>query len=218
LNTKQAKDFLAAQTVEQAATDGVSLADVEKRMMYFTESDPASCENPTELNDEFEEQYETNEYEAKISRLLHRAHSRLKQENSQQLRNWDQAVRTLRRGDHYILVMIDQSSDIGLGWWVPVFWGIGISVLLFILAMAKATLDATGLIPNWLFGWIPNDRQTQREAFYLIVVGCFGLWGVVTLAKAGDFGDVTKTLMRGALSPFSFLSSKRRSRKKTPTR
>src|SRR6202030_2207102 len=51
LNTKQAKDFLVEQTVEQAALEGVPLADVEKRMMYFTESDATSCENPIELND-----------------------------------------------------------------------------------------------------------------------------------------------------------------------
>lgn len=35
MNTKQAKDFLVEQTVEQAALEGVPPADVEKRMMYF---------------------------------------------------------------------------------------------------------------------------------------------------------------------------------------
>jgi hypothetical protein len=107
LNTKQAKDFLVEQTVEQAALEGVPLADVEKRMMYFTESDAASCDDPIALNDEFEAQYETKEYEAKISRLLHHAYTRLKQENPERRRNWDQAVRTLRKGDHYCLVMWD---------------------------------------------------------------------------------------------------------------
>jgi len=107
LNTKQAKDFLVAQTVEQAARDSVPLADVEKRMMYFTESDPASCEDPIGLNDEFEAQYETKEYETKISRLLHHAYTRLKEENPGLKRNWDEAIRTLRKGDHYFLVMWD---------------------------------------------------------------------------------------------------------------
>jgi hypothetical protein len=109
LNTKQAKDFLVGQTVEQAVLDGVSLADVEKRMMYFTESDPASCNNPIELNDEFEAEHETKEYETKISRLLHHAYSRLKEENPERARNWDQAIRTLRKGDHYLLVLWDQT-------------------------------------------------------------------------------------------------------------
>ena len=107
MNTKQAKDFLLQQTVEQAVLENVPLADVEKRMMYFTESDASSCENPIELNDEFEAQYETKEYETKISRLLHHAYKRLKQENAERVRNWDEAIKTLRKGDHYFLVLWD---------------------------------------------------------------------------------------------------------------
>jgi hypothetical protein len=107
LNSEQAKDLLVEQTVEQSALDGVPLADVEKRMMYFTESDPASCENPIELNDEFEAEHETKEYETKISQLLHHAHSRLKKESPDRVQEWDQAIRTLRKGDHYILVLWD---------------------------------------------------------------------------------------------------------------
>jgi hypothetical protein len=110
LNTKEAKDFLVEQTVEQAALDGVPLADVEKRMMYFTESDPASCDNPLKLNAEFEAEYKTKEYETKISRLLHHTYSRLKKENPERAHNWDQAIRTLRRGDHYFLVLWDIKS------------------------------------------------------------------------------------------------------------
>jgi hypothetical protein len=61
MDTKKAKDFLVAQTAEQAAIEGVPLAEIEKRMMYFTESDPASCPDPIALNDEFEAQFETPE-------------------------------------------------------------------------------------------------------------------------------------------------------------
>ena len=49
-------------------------------MMYFTESDPASCDDPVSLNDEFEEKYDAVEYEAEMSRLLRRAYKRLKDE------------------------------------------------------------------------------------------------------------------------------------------
>jgi hypothetical protein len=107
MKTKQAKDFLVHQAAEQAARENVPLADIEKRMMYFTESDATSCDNPLELNDEFEAQYDTAEYEAKISRLLHHAYERLKGENPERVREWNLAIRTLRRGDHYILVLWD---------------------------------------------------------------------------------------------------------------
>jgi len=107
MKTKQAKDFLVEQAGKQAARENVPLSDIEKRMMYFTESDATSCDNPLELNDEFESQYETVEYESKISRLLHHAYDRLKLEDPEGKRNWDQAIRTLRKGDHYFLVLWD---------------------------------------------------------------------------------------------------------------
>ena len=106
MQVREAKDFLVTQTAEQAALEGVPLSDLEKRMMYFTEG-PDAVEDPVKLNDEFEAQYETKEYETKISRLLRHAYTRLKQENPERTRNWDQAIRTLRKGDHYFLVMWD---------------------------------------------------------------------------------------------------------------
>jgi hypothetical protein len=74
-------------------------------MMYFVENDPASCANPLELNEEFEAQFDTGEYESKIARLLHRAYKRLKMEDPQKVSHWDQAIRTLSDGDHYLPVM-----------------------------------------------------------------------------------------------------------------
>ncbi|HEY2544531.1 MAG TPA: hypothetical protein VGI46_00550 [Candidatus Acidoferrum sp.] len=106
MNAKQAKDFLVQQTAEQADLDGLPLSELEKRMMYFTESD-ASCENPVQLNDEFEAQYDTAEYESKLSRLLHRSRDRLKKEDAEKVRRWAEAIRTLRKGDHYVLVLWD---------------------------------------------------------------------------------------------------------------
>jgi hypothetical protein len=213
LNTKQAKDFLVDQTVEQAGLEGVRLADVEKRMMYFTESDAASCDNPIELNDEFEAQYETKEYETKISRLLHHAYKRLKEENPERARNWDQALRTLRKGDHYLLVMVDQSNESGVAWWMPILWGIGISILIFILIFVEIALDERGLIPRWVFGWISNDRQTRRDQFSLIICGTLTLWLVIKFAKLGVLGRITKTVFSSVLSTFSFLRPKGRSRR-----
>ena len=106
MNTKQAKDFFVAQAAEQAAIEGLPLADLEKRMMYFTESDPASCPDPLALNDEFEAQFEMGEYEAKIFGLLEHARERLRKEDPGRTRHWDEAVGELMKGDHYILVLL----------------------------------------------------------------------------------------------------------------
>jgi hypothetical protein len=107
MNTKQAKNFLVQRATEQAALENVPLSEVEKKMTYFTESDPASCADPLELNDEFEAQFDTPEYEAKMSRLLQHAYDRLKVEDSERKRVWDQSIRELRKGDHYVLVLWD---------------------------------------------------------------------------------------------------------------
>jgi hypothetical protein len=107
MNPKEAKDFLVQQTAKQALLENLSLADLEKRMMYFSESDPASCAQPLELNDEFEAQYDTAEYEAKISGLLQHAYDRLQVQDLEAAQTWDQSVRELRHGDHYLLVLLD---------------------------------------------------------------------------------------------------------------
>lgn len=73
--------------------------------MYFVENDPTSCADPLELNEEFEAQYDTKEYESKIARLLHNAHKRLKTDNPETARRWDEAIRTLHNGDHYLPVL-----------------------------------------------------------------------------------------------------------------
>lgn len=72
MQVREAKDFLVQQTAEQASLEGVPLSDLEKRMMYFTESGYVP-EDPIKLNDEFEAEYNTAEYEAKIRRLTHDA-------------------------------------------------------------------------------------------------------------------------------------------------
>jgi hypothetical protein len=108
MQASEAKDFLVRQTAQQASLEGVSLSDLEKRMMHFTETEDAS-EDPAKLNDEFEAKFDTNAYESKISGLLHRAYARVKKEDPASARLWTDYVRFLRKGDHYILVLWDRS-------------------------------------------------------------------------------------------------------------
>jgi hypothetical protein len=106
MNSRQAKDFLVQQVAEQAALEKLPLSDIEMRMMYFTESDSSSCEDPLALNHEFEAQCDTGEYEAKVSGLLQRAYGRL--QASQTKDSWGASVSELRKGDHYLLVLLDE--------------------------------------------------------------------------------------------------------------
>src|SRR5262249_29793057 len=109
----EAKDFLVQQTAEQAALENVPLSDLEKRMMYFTETDECP-EDPIALNDAFEAEYETDKYESKISKLLSHAYIRLRDENSHAVKEWEAAVEILQQGDHYLLVLLGRHGRIPL--------------------------------------------------------------------------------------------------------
>ncbi|MDQ1692529.1 MAG: hypothetical protein QOH85_64 [Acidobacteriaceae bacterium] len=110
MTSREAKDFLVHQAVEQAALEQVTLCDLERRMMYFSESDPGSCDKPLELNEQFEAAQDTAEYEAKVSSLLNHAQGRLTREEPAKMRTWDEAVATLRQGDHYLLILLNVGS------------------------------------------------------------------------------------------------------------
>jgi len=100
----EAKDFLVGQTAEQAALENAPLSDLEKRMMYFTEA--CECpEDPLALNNAFEAAYDTAEYEAKISKLMHHAYQRIRKENPETAGRWKEAIKQLSKGDHYLLVL-----------------------------------------------------------------------------------------------------------------
>ncbi len=104
MQVREAKDFLVAQTAEQASLEGVPFSDLEKRMMYFTEG-PDAVEDPVKLNEEFEAKYDLDEYEKKMSLLLAHAYERLKSGDSQAVAEWNAAVDKLCEGDHYLLVL-----------------------------------------------------------------------------------------------------------------
>jgi hypothetical protein len=171
----EAKDFLVQQTAEQAQRDGVPLSELEKRMMYFTESEDA-VENPIQLNEEFEAQYDTAEYETKIARLLGRAYKRLRKENADAAQTWDAAIKELKRGDHYILIMWRERLVAVTGPWG--FWKtmgaslilvvmIGILVFVFSAVSDRYRIHWNGAIrthsflPTWL----------QRVALALVLGG-----------------------------------------------
>jgi hypothetical protein len=176
MNAKQAKDFLVQQAAEQAALESVALSEVEKKMMYFTESDPDSCEYPYEVNDEFEAQYETAEYEAKTSRLLHHAYNRLKQQDPERKRLWDQAIRKLREGDHYFLVLWDTSPPSDHPTW-DFFKVLGASLLLLVVVgIALVLFDKFNVDP-------------ARRGIYSMILAV-----AMALLLSGLFPDIFRAL------------------------
>jgi hypothetical protein len=171
MQAREAKDFLVQQTAEQAQLEGVPFSDLERRMMYFTEIEEMP-EDPIKLNEEFEAEYNSDEYEAKISELLHHAHARIKRENPEAARRWKEAILELRKGDHYILVLLNEISLTGSTLTERPPYD---SLKLFATGLGVAALMVTAV-------FIPVKFGPQLEAHSHLLFGIF-----VTIVLAGFF-------------------------------
>jgi len=103
LNGAAAKDYFISQIVQEASRQGVPLAEIEREMLYFTETAPDAKPEFVEKAAEFDSQYNQEEYEEKISGLLRGAWEHSDAEVRENLRA---AYEVLQKEDHYILVMI----------------------------------------------------------------------------------------------------------------
>src|SRR5712671_2835107 len=160
----EAKDFLVQQTAEQAQLEGVPLSELEKRMMYFTETGEMR-EDFLQLNEDFEAEYDTDEYETKIAKLLGHAYKRACKENDETGRRFDAAIKCLRRGDHYLLVMWDMRPASHLG---------GASRLDLMIGWGIGTLIFAGFYAiRWFAGRFtpPNVRIIQGIVVILVLGG-----------------------------------------------
>jgi hypothetical protein len=178
---REAKDFLVAQTVEQAALEGIPLSELEKRMMYFTESQDAP-EDPSTLNNDFEAQCDTTKYESKISRLLHHAYQRQRKENDEARAHWDDAIKCLRRGDHYLLVMWELTlpGERPCGDTLKLLVAsLGVVALVFLLQSIVGKFEPQW---RWLQKKIPNPNSHVMLGIFIAIV----LVGFIFPRRVGD--------------------------------
>ena len=194
MKAREAKDFLIAQTAEQAALEGVPLSDLEKRMMYFTEG-PEAIEDPSTLNEEFEAQYDIAQFEKKISRLMGHAYKRIKSQNPEIVRPWDAAIRALRRGDHYILVLWGHPlKKASLREWFAMAVLFLFLLMPFLVAMLVfPRRDGKWPLQNYVP--VPNPRFLQA-LFALLIIGSF-LFPKVLFWPLDRFFDFIDRLVEG---------------------
>src|SRR5579871_2321100 len=99
-NPREAKEYLIACIVSQAEHDGVPLSEVERKMLYFSETDWSPADMAA-ANEEFERCYTQAEFERKIAAVIHRFCA--SKQDGDDKRNWEAAVRALQNEDHYLL-------------------------------------------------------------------------------------------------------------------
>lgn len=109
ITVRDAKQYLIDRIVAQADQDGIPLTDVERKMLYFSETGWTLPDMMT-ISREFDEIYDQDEYESKIGQIVRRIHERAHYNGDDG--NWDEAVEHLADEDHYLLVLIDSDSSI----------------------------------------------------------------------------------------------------------
>jgi hypothetical protein len=108
-NDREALDFVSSRIVDQAQREGVSLSEVERKMLYFSET-AWTLPDIWEVNDEFDKNYDQNEYEKKISQLIKKAVARARKQEQEEFVAWNDAIRLLSKEDRYLLIMTAQAG------------------------------------------------------------------------------------------------------------
>jgi hypothetical protein len=121
MNTQsEAKRFFSTKVIDRARTEGVALSEAERRMLYWSESDPEFKADP-KLVEQLASEMSDEDYEAKIATLLQNSFAADSAADSRAREVWQQARSVLKQGDHYILIMIDRAVGTKLKrWWE--FW------------------------------------------------------------------------------------------------
>jgi hypothetical protein len=163
LRAQQAKEFLISQILEQAQMDNVPLSEVERKMLFFTETEE-TLPDMLAVNDQFDRECDRSAYESKIAGLAEDTFERLRQESPDGERRWKQAISDLRKEDHYLLVMVDQASrSVRPAYDRLKLWGTG-------LAIAGAAVGAAILAAKYN---VDLDKyMPSKDAAFLV------FWGI----------------------------------------
>jgi hypothetical protein len=100
------KQFLIDRIVQQATLEGVPLADVEIRMLGFSEASASAKD--MEAAQAFERDFNDEEYEAKIAELIRHAYE--DDRKTSEVQTLDNALARIAIRDIYLNVMIDRAG------------------------------------------------------------------------------------------------------------
>jgi hypothetical protein len=174
IRAQRAKEFLISRVVEEAQRENIPLSEVERKMLYFTETEE-TLPDIYEVNAQFDSAYDSTEYEEKIAALLRNAFRHIQNESVEAKRQWKQAVADLRKEDHYLLVMVDQSLLPPSDFWTVAKW----SSVLVVCGLVAVTLWQYAYDKGWIPSWVSN------LSFRLALYGVVGVWFVYKLARLG---------------------------------
>jgi hypothetical protein len=209
LRAQQAKEFLISQILEEAGREGIELSEIERKMLYFTETQ-ATLPDMAGISDAFDEQYSSAAYEKKISTLVKNAFKRARSESSETTASWTTAAGNLQKEDHYLSVMVDAGMEaaarVGEN-----FLAVVASILIIVVGISAAFgweyLDSRHWLPHWVTR-VPAVVWAYGFAL-AIPVGI----AAVNLARKGQLGEFMSGKLSGLSYFFPFSLFRRQNRK-----
>jgi hypothetical protein len=149
---REAKEFLAGEIVNEAAREGRPLTDIEKKMLYFSESGRTPS-NMAKVAETFSQECDAQKYERRIARLARLARRRAGKAGAAE---WSEAVKRLEAGDHYLLVMVGQAGRRGS---YAMTWRAAIAVILLIVGYGV-------ILPPVLTRFVGHFPRNDETAFF----------------------------------------------------
>jgi hypothetical protein len=128
---REAKEFLISELVAEAHRENVPLSEIERKMLYFTESG-WTLPDIMKVSEDFDREYDQDKYEQKIAKLVTKADRRIRKGSGDEYDRWWAAIRFLQREDHYIMVMIQSAGLRPRGDQLRLF-ATGLGIVTFIL-------------------------------------------------------------------------------------
>lgn len=160
---REAKEFLISRIVAQANRENAPLSEIERKMLYFTETGWTLPEI-WEVSEAFDREYDQNKYERKIAKLICKALKHDRNESHDLYDEWWAAIHFLKKEDHYISVMIAIAGLRPAGDQLKLFaTGLAVAALLLgsIFLSLKYQIDISKYLPS---------RDAVRFAFWIAAV------------------------------------------------
>jgi hypothetical protein len=113
----EARQFFISRINTEAERQGISLSQNERTMLNWSEVEPGCVADP-QVAKALAHEISDEAYEAKVSRVLEAAYEREVATDSAAKDAYRKAYSVLKRGDYYLMVMVEQALGSRLRrWW-----------------------------------------------------------------------------------------------------
>jgi hypothetical protein len=193
---REALDHMAARIAARAQEEGTPLSEVERKMLYFSETDP-QLPDQTAFNREFGLSCDEDEYERKIAAFAHSIEEHDNFHPAARM-SWNRAFAKLGEGDFYLFAILN-NPDLApdqpphLDGFLPTFdppnerpphdrlklWLAAIAIVFVLSAIAILWTQFSPHLPPRILAiadWLLQDREHSRAVFDVVVLIALATW------------------------------------------